>query len=225
MKVAILGTGNVGQTLAEKFISNGHSVIIGTRNPEDTLSKSGENSFSEWLSKNNSAKLESFANAVKESEIILIALNGANAVNALQTCSKQDFGNKIVIDLTNPLDFSKGFPPILIEGLNNSNSLGEEIQKFIPNAKVVKTLNTMWCGLMLNPSLINNGNHINFVCGNDLNAKQTVTELLMSFGWAKENILDLGDITNSRGTEAYLLLWTRIYGATKSGAFNFGIIK
>jgi predicted dinucleotide-binding enzyme len=132
---------------------------------------------------------------------------------------------KIIIDVSNPLDFSKGMPPSLIPSLSNTYSLGEEIQKTFPNVKVVKTLNTMWCGLMVNPKLIGNGDHTNFICGNDADAKSKVRLLLNEFGWRNENILDLGDISTARGTEMYLPLWLRIWGATQNGSFNIRVVS
>jgi predicted dinucleotide-binding enzyme len=225
MKIAILGTGNVGQTLAEKCLANGHAVSIGTRDVKNTLSKTGEKTFSFWLEKNTGAQLKTFADAVQDADLIINALNGASTPEVFAALSKQSLENKIIVDLSNPLDFSKGFPPTLLPGLNNSNSLGEALQQLHPAAKVVKTLNTMWCGLMLAPQLIAQAPHVNFISGNDAAAKETVSTFLQSFGWSKEQLLDLGDITAARGAEGYLLLWTRIYGATKSGAFNVQLVK
>jgi len=113
----------------------------------------------------------------------------------------------------------------LIPALSNTHSLGEEIQNKFPTTKVVKTLNTMWCGLMVNPLMIAEGNHTNFICGNDSDAKETVKVLLREFGWKSENILDLGDISNARGTESVLPIWLRVWGATQNGAFNFKIVS
>ena len=121
---------------------------------------------------------------------------------------------RVIADVANPLDFSKGMPPSLIPSLSNTNSLGEEIQKTFPLAKVVKTLNTMWCGLMVNPVMIQSGNHTNFICGNDAEAKQKLIDLLKEFGWKNENILHMGDISNARGTESVLPIWLRIWNAT-----------
>jgi len=230
MKVVILGTGNVGQTLAEKLISLDHDVIMGTRNVAATLErKLSDNSrgptFGEWHSINEKVNLMTFKNAVGEGELLINALNGAAVIPVIQSCNRSDFDNKILMDIANPLDFSHGFPPSLLPGLHNTNSLGEEIQKALPNAKVVKTLNTMWCGVMVNPAMINNGAHQNYICGNDKEAKEKVTGLLASFGWNKDYILDLGDITNARGTESTLLIWTRIYGSKGSGAFNMKIVE
>jgi predicted dinucleotide-binding enzyme len=116
-------------------------------------------------------------------------------------------------------------PPSLIPEYSNTNSLGEEIQKMAPGAKVVKTLNTMWNGLMLDPNMLAGGNHINYICGNDADAKKTVIGLLNQFGWKNENIMDLGDITGARATEATLPIWLRVYGTLQSGAFNFNVIR
>jgi 8-hydroxy-5-deazaflavin:NADPH oxidoreductase len=229
MKIAVLGTGSVGQTFASKFIALGHEVMMGTRNVADTLERKatdnyGSLSFGEWHNSNQKVKLGTFAEAVAFGEIVLNALQGAVTIPTIKSIKTADFDRKILIDISNPLDFSQGFPPSLLDGLNNKNSLGEEIQKIVPNAKVVKTLNTMFSGIMVNPLMVNNGNHTNFICGNDADAKEKVKEILHDFGWKSENVIDLGDITNARGTEATLLIWIRIYGATNNGVFNTNIV-
>jgi hypothetical protein len=116
-------------------------------------------------------------------------------------------------------------PPGLLPHLSNTNSLGEEIQRKLPRARVVKTLNTMWNGIMTNPSIVGNGDHVNYICGNDEAAKTEVKALLNEFGWKNEAIVDLGDITGARATEATLPIWLRIYGAKQTGAFNFKIVQ
>jgi predicted dinucleotide-binding enzyme len=116
-------------------------------------------------------------------------------------------------------------PPVLLPALSNTNSVGEEIQKTFPGLKVVKTLNTMWNGLMVNPGMLNGGDHNAFICGNDDDSKSKVKEIMLTFGWLEKNIIDLGDIISSRGTEMYLPLWLRIWGAKKTGAFNIKIIS
>lgn len=230
MKIAILGTGNVGQTFATKFIALGHEVMMGTRNVADTMGRKatdnyGSLPFAEWHTSNTKVQLGTFAEAASFGEIVLNALQGAASVTAISTANTNDFDGKILIDISNPLDFSKGFPPTLLEGLHNTNSLGEEIQKALPNTKVVKTLNTMWSGIMINPAMIGNGDHNVFVSGNDFDAKEKVKEILVSFGWTPSSILDLGDITTARGTEMWLPIWLRIYGATNNGAFNIKIVS
>lgn len=225
MKIAVLGTGAVGQMLAQKLASLGHEVCIGTRNVEASLAKehdnpSGGKSVSEFLTANKNIALLTHANAANGAELIVLATKGDGAVETLRQAG--DITNKTVLDITNPLDFSKGFPPSLFTA--NTSSLAEELQAAFPQTHFIKSLNTMWNGLMVNPRMIAE-DHTVFVSGNNAAAKTVVKELLKSFGWREGEILDLGDITTSRGTEAYLLLWTRIYGATQNGAFNIKIAK
>jgi 8-hydroxy-5-deazaflavin:NADPH oxidoreductase len=229
MKISVLGTGDVGRTLARKLIEMGHEVMIGTRDVEETLARKsirqGNPPFSEWHESNKEVQLGTFQESATFGEIVINATNGANSLNALDLAGEETLEGKILIDLSNPLDFSKGMPPSLLEGLHNTNSLGEEIQKEFPQAKVVKTFNTMWCGLMINPGMLDGGNHINYISGNDNNAKARVKELLKEFGWKEENVIDLGDITAARATESVLPIWVRLMGVIGTGAFNFKIVK
>jgi hypothetical protein len=229
-RIAIMGTGGVGQAYASKFITLGHEVMIGTRNVSQKLAETakdgyGNPPFSEWHSKNTAVKLGTFEDAAIFGEIILNATLGVNSVNALKMAGIKNLNGKILIDVANPLDFRNGMPPSLLPELSNTNSLGEEIQKTFPDVKVVKTLNTMWNGLMVNPAMLNGGDHNVFICGNSSEAKEDVKEILQSFGWAAHNILDLGDISAARGTEMYLPLWLRILSATGTGAFNIKIVS
>jgi 8-hydroxy-5-deazaflavin:NADPH oxidoreductase len=228
MKAAVLGTGSVGQTIATRLAGLGHQVVMGTRDvAESKLRKTadafGNPAVGEWVEKNPSVKLVTFKEAAAFGEIVFNCTKGVYGIEALTLAGKENLAGKIIVDISNPLDFSKGMPPTLT--ISNDNSLGEEIQKQFPNAKVVKALNTMWCGLMVNPAMISGGDHSTFVCGNDSDAKTQVKNILKSFGWAEKNILDLGDITNSRGTEMYLPLWVRIFGVTQNGAFNIKIVS
>lgn len=218
MKIAVLGTGGVGNTIGARLIELGHEVIMGSR----TATNEKALAFAEKHP--GKASAATFADAIKIGEVVINCTKGDSAVAVLSN-GKNSLTNKIVIDIANPLDFSNGMPPCLIPSLSNTWSLGEEIQKNFPEAKVVKTLNTMWCGLMVNPKMIGEGNHLNYICGNDAAAKEMVIGLLEEFGWKKENILDLGDISNSRATEAVLPIWLRVWGVTKNGAFNFRIIS
>ncbi len=229
-KIAIIGTGTVGQTFASKLVTLGYDVMMGTRNVSEKLASTakdgyGNPPFNEWYAQNKNIKLGTFAEAAAFGEIVLNASQGANSINALKLAEAKNLNGKIIMDVANPLDFSKGMPPCLVPELSNTNSLGEEIQKTFPDAKVVKTLNTMWCGLMVNPTMIGGGNHTSFICGNDADAKTKVKSLMNEFGWKNENILDLGDISSARGTEAVLPVWLRIWGATQNGAFNFKIVS
>ncbi len=126
------------------------------------------------------------------------------------------------MDVANPLDFSRGMPPIL--AVCNADSLGEEIQRLFPRSKVVKALNTVNCRVMVEPSLLP-GEHDVFVCGNDEGAKSEVRELIRTFGWPDEHIIDLGDITGARGTEMYLPLWLRLMAREESANFNIRVVR
>jgi 8-hydroxy-5-deazaflavin:NADPH oxidoreductase len=225
MKIAVFGTGSVGQALANRLAGLSHTVTMGTRNVESTMSKEskggqGAPTAGEFLQANPGITLKTYADAAKDAELIVLATKGDGAQAAL--ASAGDLEGKIILDLTNPLDFSKGFPPTLF--LSNDNSLGEVLQQAFPSAHIVKTLNTMWNGLMVNPRMIEE-DHSVFLSGNDAHAKESVKDILHSFGWRDSEILDLGDITTARGTESILPIWLRIYGATQSGAFNFKIVK
>ena len=217
MKIAVFGTGMVGDTIGSKLIELGHSVMMGSRNKDNEKAKA-------FVGKHGGkASSGTYADAAAFGEIIFNCTAGAGSVEALKMAGENHINGKIIVDISNPLDFSKGMPPSL--SIVNTNSLGEEIQKAFPQTRVVKTLNTMWCGLMVNPGMINGGDHDVFVSGNDVAAKEEVKTILKSFGWADKNILDLGDITTARGTEMYLPLWLRVWGATNNGAFNVKIVS
>ena len=230
MKIAVFGTGSVGQTLASKLSDLGYEVMIGTRDVNESKERQapdmyGNPGFGNWILENKKIQLGTFAVAAAFGEMIVNATSGGSSLNALKSANSEDLKGKIILDIANPLDFSKGLPPTLIPELSNTNSLGEEIQKQFPGSSVVKTLNTMWCGLMVNPSMIGGGDHVNYLCGNDNSSKSKVKDILKKFGWKEESLVDLGDITNSRGTEALLPIWLRVWALTKTGAFNFKIVK
>lgn len=224
MKIGILGTGGVGKAFATRLTGLGHDVMVGTRDTVATLGKTDKGSFSEFMAQNPGVKLGTFAEAAAFGEIIINVSKGANTRDIINAAGVAHLNGKVIIDISNPLDFSKGMPPSLIPEFSNTHSLGEEIQKMVPGAKVVKTLNTMWNGLMLDPNMLGGGNHVNYICGNDADAKKEVVKLLHEFGWRDENLMDLGDITAARATEATLPIWLRVYGAKKTGAFNFKIV-
>jgi hypothetical protein len=217
MRIAVLGTGMVGESIGSRLIETGHLVMMGSRTADNENAKA-------FLAKHDKdAQIGTFADAAAFGEIIFNCTKGGASIEALNLAGADNLRGKILVDLANPLDFSKGMPPSL--SVVNTNSLGEEIQKAFPEAKVVKALNTIWCGLMVNPAMINGGDHTIFVCGNDKEAKDKVREILISFGWMPKNILDLGDITKARGTEMYLPLWLSLYGATQTVAFNMKIVS
>lgn len=217
MKIGVFGTGNVGDTIGSKLIELGHQVMMGSRTRDNEKATA-------FVAKNGSmASSGNFSDTATFGELLFNCTKGEGTLPALEIAGPQNLKNKILIDISNPLDFSKGMPPTL--SICNDFSLGEQIQKQFPELKVVKALNTMWCGIMVNPGMIGNGDHHTFMSGNDGEAKIQVSKLLESFGWKPENILDLGDISTARGTEMYLPLWLRIWGATKNGAFNLRIVQ
>lgn len=227
MKIAVFGTGIVGQVIANRLAGLGHSVTIGTREVENTLARTnkdlyGNPSFGEWYKQNKSAiKLSTYSEAASEAEMIFNCTMGQGSLDALNQAGSANLKGKILVDISNPLDFSKGMPPFLTPG--NTDSLGELIQRTFPELKVVKTLNTMNCFLMVNPAALP-GDHSVFVSGNDVDAKTSAKEILKSFGWKEKNMIDLGDITTARGTEQLLPIWIRLYSALKNPMFNFNIV-
>ena len=227
MKIAVFGTGIVGQVIANRLAGLGHSVTIGTRDAAKTLARTdkdpyGNPPFGEWYTQNKSTiKLGTFSDAAAQAEIIFNCTMGQGSVDALKQAGHANLKGKIIVDISNPLDFSKGMPPFLSPG--NTDSLGELIQRTFPEVKVVKTLNTMNCFLMVNPTALP-GDHTVFVSGNDSDAKTTVKGFLKSFGWKESNVIDLGDITTARGTEQLLPIWIRLYGVLQNPMFNFNIV-
>jgi predicted dinucleotide-binding enzyme len=155
--------------------------------------------------------------------VVIDCTNGANSLDALRQAGAANLDGKILIQVGNPLDFSKGMPPSLT--VCNTDSLGEQTQREFPGARVVKALNTVNCGVMINPACLA-GEHELFVCGNDAGAKAQVTGWLDQwFGWKGESVIDLGDITNARGTEMFLALWVRLWGRLGTPHFNIHIAR
>lgn len=219
MNIAVFGTGMVGATIGSKLISLGHTVMMGSRTADNEKAAK----WAEEAGANASAG--TYAEAAAFGAMIFNCTKGDGSVAALQLAGAANLAGKIIVDISNPLDFSHGMPPCLIPSLSNTHSLAEELQQQFPDAHVVKTLNTMWCGLMVNPGMIGGGDHTNFLCGNSPEAKAAVRTLLRDFGWKDEYLLDLGDLSAARGTEAVLPVWLRIWGATQNGAFNFRVVS
>jgi 8-hydroxy-5-deazaflavin:NADPH oxidoreductase len=230
MNIAVLGTGSVGQTLAAKLVQLDHKVVMGTRSVSEAQARTTKDGYGNpgigvWIKNNSAVKLATFADAIAFGQLIINATQGGKSISALKSAKPGNLAGKIIVDIANPLDFSKGMPPVLMPELCNTTSLGEEIQKAFPQSYVVKTLNTMWCGLMVNPAMIGGGDHNNFICGNNPEAKIEVRKLLSQFGWKDEKLLDLGDITSSRGTELILPIWLRVMSVKQNGAFNFKVVS
>jgi 8-hydroxy-5-deazaflavin:NADPH oxidoreductase len=227
MKIGIFGTGMVGRSLAGKMVGLGHAVMIGTRSVEETQKKNdtdfyGNPPFRVWHARNQVVRLRTLAEAAEHGELLVNAVSGGASLDALKVAGERRLGRKILIDVANPLDFSKGMPPTL--SVCNTDSLAERIQKAFPDLRVVKTLNTMNAALMVDPGSLADGDHCVFVSGNDAGAKAMVTDILKSwFGW--KQVIDLGDISSARGTEMLLPVWLRLMAAFNSAAFNFRIVK
>jgi predicted dinucleotide-binding enzyme len=227
MQIGIFGTGVVGQTLASALTGRGHAVMIGTREPRATLERDSGNafnktSFRDWQQANPGVKLGTFAEAARFGEVLVNATSGSGALPALQAAGAAALGEKILLDVANPLDFSKGFPPSLT--VCNTDSLGEQIQRAFPRLRVVKTLNTTNTVVMVNPAGVGGGDHTIFVCGNDAKGKASVTRWLGEwFGW--RDVIDVGDITSARGTEMLLPIWLRLMSTLGTPMFNFKVVR
>lgn len=215
MKIGVLGTGMVGQTIGSKLLDLGHDVCMGAREANNAKA-------AEWVRTNTgTARQGTFAAAAEHGELLFNCTNGMGSLAALQAAGADALGNKLLLDISNPLDFSKGMPPTLFTG--TGDSLGEQIQRAFPRLRVVKTLNTINCQVMVNPARIA-GDHDVFISGNDGAAKSQAAELLRGwFGW--KHVVDLGDITTARGTECYLMLWLRLWGTLKTGDFNMHVVR
>jgi len=224
MKIGIIGSGVVGQTLGAKLVERGEDVVLGTRSPGSMDDKRGfGQSLDDWLKTAGSkARVGTFADAAAHGEVVINATSGTVSLEALRLAGEQNLRGKILIDVSNPLDFSKGMPPTLT--VCNTDSTGEQIQRAFPEAKVVKTLNTTNVNVMVDPGHVAGGDHDLFVSGNDAAAKARVTELLRQwFGW--RTVIDLGDITTARGVEMLLPVWLRLMGALGTPLFNFKIAR
>jgi 8-hydroxy-5-deazaflavin:NADPH oxidoreductase len=201
VRIGVLGTGVVGRTIAAKLRDLGHDVLIGSRSAGDDAVP--------------------FADAAVHGELVFNCTNGNASLEALGAAGAENLAGKVLLDVANVLDFSQGRPPHA--GISIDDSLGEQIQRAFPEARVVKALNTVNANVMVEPSSVP-GEHDVFVCGNDAESKAQVAELLRSFGWPPERILDLGDISAARGTELYLALWLRLIGAAGGPSFNIHLV-
>jgi hypothetical protein len=215
MRIAVLGTGIVGQTIGSKLIQIGHEVKMGSR--------TGDNQNARKWSGGNGPRAShgTFAEAAAFGEMIFNCTAGTASLEALKSTGEANLRGKILIDVANPLDFSKGMPPSL--SVCNTDSLAEQIQRAFPDVKVVKTLNTVNCAVMVNPSVVP-GEHDLFLSGNDAESKAKVKDILVKwFGW--KSVIDLGDITTARGPEMLLPMSVRLFGLFQSANFNWKIAK
>jgi hypothetical protein len=228
MKIGIVGSGTVAQTLGTRLAERGQSVMISSRDTsrgKDLGERGALPSADEWVAVQRAAGRDaaagSFDAAAVFGELAIVATPGLNALDALATVERAALAGKIVVDLSNPLDFSHGMPPIL--GVCNTESIGERVQAAFPEARVVKTLNTVNVNVMIDPGALGEDTHL-FVAGNDAEAKRWVTDRLLKglLGW--KLVLDVGDITAARGLEMYLPLWLRMLGATGTSMLNVKVV-
>jgi len=227
MKIAVLGTGMVGRAIAAKLVALGHDVVVGTRDVDATLARTepdamGNPPYAEWQKDNAQAPLVPLADAGAHGELIVNATSGQGSQAALEGAGAPNLAGKVILDIANPLDYSQGMPPTL--SVSNTDSLAEQLQAAFPDARIVKALNTMNAYVMVDPARLT-GNHNVFVAGDDAAAKETVKDLLRTFGWTDEAIVDLGGIRAARGMEMFLPLWLSLFGTLGTGDFNIGIVR
>lgn len=192
MKVGVLGSGDVGRVLAGGFASLGHDVKVGSREPSK---------LADWVAtQGERASAGTFAQAAKFGDLIILATLGTGTENVIRLAGPENFAGKVVIDATNPLEFSSGAPKLFV---GHTDSLGEMVQRWIPNARVVKAFNTVGNALMIHPKLPG-GPPTMFIAGNDDEAKKIVSQVCQAFGWES---LDCGGIEASRWLEPMCLLW------------------
>ena len=214
MNIAVLGTGMVGRALATRLHELGYDVTLGTRDIDATRDRLGD-------TLDPAIRLATLPAATSHAQLVFLAVQGEAALSTLSAAGQNNLDGKILVDITNPLDFSSGFPATLF--IKDTDSLGEQIQSACSTARVVKTLNTLTADLMVHPELVNNGLHTVFVSGNDLEAKATVVTLLEMLGHS--DIIDLGDITTARGTEMLMPIWMRLMGTLGTTMFQFKVVQ
>ncbi len=200
MNVAVLGTGTVGRTIAGKLTEIGHDVRVGSRTAGDDK--------------------VTYADAIAHGEVILNCTSGGGAVDAV-SAGEGHLDGKLVIDVTNPLEFSGGVPAMFTD---STDSLAERIQRACPTARVVKSLNTITAALMVDPASVP-GDHVIFVAGDDAGAKDEARALLGELGWPAERVVDIGDLTAARAAEGYVMLWIRLMQARGTPMFNIELTR
>ena len=215
MRIGLLGTGMAGQTVGSRLVEVGHDVVMGARDAANPRAV-------EWAATTSGGRAGTFADAAAHGEVLVNATSGAGSLDALAAAGAPNIAGKVLVDIANPLDFSGGFPPSLT--VVNTDSLAERIQRAYPDARVVKTLNTVNADIMVRPDRVP-GEHDVFVAGDDTDAKGTVRELLRAFGWPDGSIIDLGGLQAARGMEMYLPLWLNLMGTLGTATFNIKVVR
>ena len=216
MRIGVLGTGQVGRAVATGLVRAGHEVVMGSRS-------GSSDAAAEWVAGSGGRGSQgTFAQAAQAGEVIFNCTPGEVSLAALEAAGDANLQGKVLVDVSNPLDFSAGFPPRL--GVCNDDSCAERIQRAHPAARVVKAFNTINISVMTNPGVLS-GPHELLICGDDAEAKRTVVGLAGDLGWPAESVLDLGDLSNARGTEMYLPLWIRLVRALGTPTFNIHLVR
>ena len=213
-RIGILGTGMVGCALGTRLADLGHEVVMGSR-------EAGHPGAEKWAAEAG-GRAGTFADAAAHGELLVNATAGVGSLAALRLAGADRLGGKVVLDTSNPLDFTDGFPPSLRPV--NTDSLGETLQRAFPRARFVKTLNTVLAGVMVDPGRLPEPHDV-FVAGEDEDAKEVARDLLTQLGWPRAHIIDLGGIRASRGTEMYMALWLALDGTFQSGNFNIRVVR
>ena len=218
MKIAVLGTGMVGRAVAVGLANLGLDVVIGTRHPDASLASTGAEDFGTWAAMHSQIGVATYAQASRDAVLVVNALNGAVSVAGVRAAEIAD--GTVLLDIANPLDHSGDIPTLFVA---NDDSLGEQLQRSFPGLRVVKSLNTMTAAAMVDPQLIADGDFTTFVSGNDDAAKAQVMSLLGSLG--HQDVIDVGDITTARGTEAMMLLWIQLMGPLGAPYFTWKVAR
>jgi 8-hydroxy-5-deazaflavin:NADPH oxidoreductase len=223
MKIAVLGTGSVGRALAGRFAELGHEVAVGTRDPAATLARGDD--YAAWADERPGIALASFADAAAGADLVVNASSGTHSLAVLEAAGAANLAGKVLLDVANEMRANEMTPSdgLPLVGANETDSLGERIQRAYPEARVVKTLNTMNGEVMANPVLVAGGDHTVFVSGEDAEAKRIATALLEQMGHT--DVLDLGGIESARGVEAAIAFWMRVRLAVGHNRFNFKIAR
>ena len=227
MKIAVIGTGLVGRTFAERLTGLGHDVVVGTRNVTETLNRTDESRagmppYSLWQHEHPNVGLASFPDAGTHGDVIINATAGIASLSAFEAVGSDNLAGKVIVDIALALDGKPGQARSLV--VANTDSLGEQMQRAFPTARVVKTLNTVNVAVMVDPARIS-GQHNIFVSGDDPQAKQLVTDLLGELGWREEMIIDLGGIRTARAVEMYSSLFFTLGRVQGDFEFNIAVVR
>lgn len=215
MKIAVLGTGMVGRAVAVGLLGLGHEVIIGSRDPGEGRAKMQAEDFG---AVQGEIVVASYEEASQGADLVVNALHGRGTIAGIWAARIAD--DTVLLDISNPLDFTGELPTLFV---SNDDSLGEQIQRTFPSLRVVKSLNTMTAEAMVNTTLIGGGDFTTFVSGDDDAAKAQVLSLLTALG--HQDVIDVGDITTARGTEALMLTWIRLMGPVGSPYFTWKVVR